>query len=309
MMSNYVVIGEDEFANQIAQELETRFIQVSPTVFPDTELKTRLSAKDLKSIRTKTPLVVMRAKRYHPNPNDCVLKTILIADTLSRYEVQDKDLLLPYMFYARQDGERLPGESNSLRKVAEMYEELGFTNLISVNSHLYGKTKTLQHFFSRTQVFDISAAQVFSEHLRLQKLQNPFIVGPGSGPEKMAIELSDFLECGYECLPKTRDPETGRVDMDPPISDLHEKDIIIYDDIASSGGTTEMAYRLAEAKGPSSISIALAHLWTTRGINRLNVLGSHELITTNSFITEHAENPFTELSLVPLIVEVLRHLT
>jgi ribose-phosphate pyrophosphokinase len=308
-MSNYVVIGEDEFANQIAQELETLFIQVSPTVFPDTELKTRLNAEALKSIRTKTPLVVLRAKSYHPNPNDCVLKTILIADTLSRYGVQDKDLLLPYMFYARQDGERLPGESNSLHKVAEMYEELGFTNLISVNSHLYGKTKTLQHFFSRTQVSDISAAQVFSEHLRLQKLQNPFIVGPGSGPEKMAIELSDFLECGYECLPKTRDPETGRVDMDPPISDLQEKDIIIYDDIASSGGTTEMAYRLAEAKGPDSISVALAHLWTMRGINRLNVLGSRELITTNSFITEHAENPFTELSLVPLIVQVLRQLT
>ena len=308
-MSNYVVIGEDEFANQIAQNLGTSFIQVSPTIFPDTELKTRLSAEALKTIKTKMPLVAIRAKRYHPNPNDCVLKTILIADTLTRYGVQDKDLLLPYMFYARQDGERLPGESNSLKKVAEIYEELGFTNLISVNSHLYGKLKTLQDFFSRIHVHDISAAKVFSGHLSSSKLENPFIVGPGSGPEKMAIELSDCLECGYECLPKTRDPITGRVDMDPPTSDLREKDIIIYDDIASSGGTTEMAYRLAEAKGPRSISIALAHLWTTRGINRLNVLGSRELITTNSFITEHAENPFTELSLVPLIVRALTQLT
>jgi ribose-phosphate pyrophosphokinase len=308
-MSNYVVIGEDEFASRIAQELATSFIQVSPTIFPDTELKTRLSAEALKTIRTKTPLVVMRAKRYHPNPNDCVLKTLLIADTLSRYGVQDKDLLLPYMFYARQDGERLPGESNSLSKVAEMYEEVGFSNLISVNSHLYGKPKTLQHFFSEIHIYDISAAKVFAQHLSSQKLQNPFIVGPGSGPEKMAIELSDCLECGYECLPKTRDPDTGRVDMDPPTSDLRDKDIIIYDDIASSGGTTEMAYRLAEAKSPRSISIALAHLWTTRGINRLNVLGSHELITTNSFITEHAENPFTELSLVPIIVRALTQLT
>ena len=84
-MSNYVVIGEDEFASRIAQELGTSFIQVSPTIFPDTELKIRLSAEALKTIRTKTPLVVMRAKRYHPNPNDCVLKTLLIADTLTRY--------------------------------------------------------------------------------------------------------------------------------------------------------------------------------------------------------------------------------
>lgn len=307
-MANYVVIGEDEFANQIAQQLETPFLHVSPTIFPDTELKTRLSADGLKMIKTKTPLVVMRAKRYHPNPNDCVLKTILIADTLTRYGVQEKDLLLPYMFYARQDGERLPGESNSLSKVAEIYEDLGFTNLITVNSHLYGKTQTLQHFFSRIHVHDITAAQVFSMHLGSQTVQQPFIVGPGSGPEKMVVELSNLLSCHYECLPKTRDPETGRVDMDPPTSDLREKDIIIYDDIASSGGTTEMAYRLAEAKGPRSISIALAHLWTTRGINRLNVLGSRELITTNSFITEHADNPFTELSLIPLLIRKLKQI-
>ena len=93
--------------------------------------------------------------------------------------------------------------------------------------------------------------------------------------------------------------------MESPTSNLRDKDVIIYDDIASSGGTTEMAFRLSENNNPKTLFIALAHLWTAQGINRLSVLGSQELITTDSFSTEYAESPFTELSIIPLLVETL----
>ncbi len=308
-MSDYVVIGEDEFAEELARELQTDFIRLTPTVFPDREVKTRISVSDIRRIGSRTALVVMRAKRYAPNPNDCVLKTILVADTLTRYGVRRKDLLLPYMFYARQDGERLPGESNSLSKIADIYEGLGFGNLITVNSHLYGKERPLQRFFRSIRVYDISAAGVFADYFRTKDLKNAFVIGPGCGPRKMAMELSGYLNCEYECLPKTRDPETGRVDMEPPKSDLRGKDIIIYDDIASSGGTTEMAYRLSEKRGPRSIFIALPHLWTAQGINRLSVLASRGLITTNSFSTERIKNPFVELSLIHLLAEHLKKIS
>ncbi len=305
-MGNYVVVGEDEFAKELAAHLHTDFLPVTSTIFPDAELKTRMHSPDLKKIEDRTALVVIRAKRYTPDPNDCVLKTVLVADTLTAYGVTRKDLLLPYMFYARQDGERLPGESNSLTKIASLLESLDFANLITINSHLYGKARSLQAFFPTLTVYDVGSAGTFARYLATKDLLAPFIVGPGRGPERMAVELSAHLHCGYECLPKTRDPETGRVDMEPPQSDLTDKDVIIYDDIASSGGTTEMAYRLSEACGPRSIQIALAHLWTTRGINRLSYLGSRELITTNSFITEQASPPFTELSIVSLAAEALK---
>lgn len=308
-MTDYVVVGEDDFSEEIAKGLQTDFIRVTPTIFPDMELKTRMDISALKRIGNRVALVIMRAKRYEPNPNDCVLKTTLVADTLDSYGVHRRDLLLPYMFYARQDGERLPGESNSLTKIANVYEDLGFKNLITVNSHLYGKKRTLQEFFKQIKVYDISAARIFADYLAAKDLKKPFIVGPGSGPEKMAVELSSYLHCEYECLPKARDSETGRVDMGRPESDFADRDVIIYDDIASSGGTTEMAYRLSETRGPRSIFIALAHLWTAQGIKRLSFLGSQELITTNSFVTEYARNPFTELSLVPLIVKHLKEIS
>lgn len=305
-MKKYMVIGEDNFSQKLANELQSEFIRVTLTVFPDREIKTRMDVSSIKKSRDKTALVVIRANRYASNPNDCVLKIILLADTLTRYGVHNKDLVLPYMFYARQDGERLRGESNSLTKIASIYEALKFMHLITINSHLYGKKKPLQKFFKSIKVFDISSASIFANYLRSKDLKNPFVIGPGRGPEKMAMELSNHLQCRFECLPKTRDPISGRVDMEPPKSDLRDKDVIIYDDIASSGGTTEMAYRLSETRFPKSILIVLAHLWTAQGINKLKILSSTELITTNSFVTEHVKNPFTELSFISLLAEQIK---
>lgn len=308
-MSNYIVIGESFFAAAIAKGLQTDFIRVTPWQFPDREIKTRLNVSTLKDIGDRTALFVIRANRFEPDPNDCLLKIILIADTLTRYGIDRKDLLLPYMFYARQDGERLPGESNTLSIIATIYENLSFNNLITVNSHLYGKKHTLQDFFKSIKIQDLSAASLFASHITTKTLENPFIIGPGSGPEKMAKELSNYLDCEYECLLKSRDPETGRVDMIPPESDLHDKDVIIYDDIASSGGTTEMAYRLSETSEPRSLTIAVPHLWTSQGITRLSVLGKLELITTNSFRTERVKKPFTELALEPMLIKCLNNIS
>ncbi|UCH02888.1 MAG: ribose-phosphate diphosphokinase [Candidatus Bathyarchaeota archaeon] len=305
-MVNYVIFGEDEFSEKLAKELQADFVQIESTRFPDRELKTRIDTSALKKVGDKTALIVIRAMRYNPNPNDCLIKTIITTDTLTKYKIRHMDLLLPYMFYARQDGERLPGESDSLTQIAKIYEELGIRNLITANSHLYGKKNPLQNFFTTVKIYDISTAKLFANYLGTKQLKNPFIISPGSGPEKMAMELSAYLNCEFECLPKTRNPETGRVDMGSPTSDLKGKDIILYDDIASSGGTTEMAYRLTEIHEPNNIFIALAHLWTTQGINRLSILSSLELMTTNSFITERVENPFTELSLTELFSEQLK---
>ena len=304
-MDNYVVIGESVFSEAIARGLKSDFIKITHRKFPDGEIKTRIDISKLKQIEDRTALIVIRANRFDPDPNDCLLKIILIAETLNKYGIDQKDLLLPYMFYARQDGERLPGESNTLGIIAALYESLSFKNLITVNSHLYGKDHHIQDFFKSIKVQDLSVTHLFASHIFAKNFKNPFIIGPGIGPEKMAKELSNYLDCEYECLPKSRDPETGRVDIAPPESDILNKDVIIYDDIASSGGTTEMAYRLSEIKNPESLTIALPHLWTSPGITRLSLLRSIELITTNSFRSEHVDRPFTELSLEPMLVKHL----
>ncbi|MDH5770982.1 MAG: hypothetical protein OEZ25_06830, partial [Candidatus Bathyarchaeota archaeon] len=65
-MTNYLVVGEDEFAEKLARELQTEFIKITTIIFPDREVKTRMNVSALRRIGSRTALVVIRAKRYAP---------------------------------------------------------------------------------------------------------------------------------------------------------------------------------------------------------------------------------------------------
>lgn len=95
--------------------------------------------------------------------------------------------------------------------------------------------------------------------------------------------------------------------MKPPKSDLKDKDVIIYDDVAAGGGTIIRAFELAKQFKPNRIFIVLSHLITKKGIERLYNLGATEIITTDSFISEEPIS-FKELSLIPLFSAYLGNL-
>ncbi len=123
----------------------------------------------------------------------------------------------------------------------------------------------------------------------------------------MIKELSELINASFECLEKERDHETQEIIMKPPKSDLKDKDVIIYDDVAASGGTIIRAFELAKQFKPNRIFIVLSHLITKKGIERLYNLGATEIITTDSFISEEPIS-FKELSLIPLFSAYLGNL-
>ncbi len=95
--------------------------------------------------------------------------------------------------------------------------------------------------------------------------------------------------------------------MKPPKTDLENKDVIIYDDVAAGGGTIERTFELAKQFKPNRIFIILSHLITKKGIERLYSLDSFEIITTDSFVSEEI-NKFKELSLISLSSNYLGNL-
>jgi ribose-phosphate pyrophosphokinase len=298
-MADYVVVGNDTLSWDLARELKTQMIEVKSIKFPDSELKPTIDRDLIVASKNKRALIVCRTDRFSPRPNDSILEIGFIASTLRRYGIEKIDLLLPYMFYCRQDREVLAGESESFADTADVLEHWNFSNIFTLNSHLYGKKPCLQDFFRKAKVHDISAASLFSAYLETRELRRPIVLGPGKGPEKMAVELAELLHCDYECLGKNRNHKTGAVSMEKPKSDLKSRDVIIYDDISASGGTIAEIFGLAKELMPKRIFLVLVHLLTHDGIERLGKLGANEIITTDSFISGQKE--FTELPILPLI--------
>jgi phosphoribosylpyrophosphate synthetase len=77
--------------------------------------------------------------------------------------------------------------------------------------------------------------------------------------------------------------------------------------VAASGGTITDAFKLVYNSKPSRIFIALPHLITKGGIERIYDLGADEIITTDSFNSEESKK-FTELTLIPLISEYVKNM-
>ena len=297
-----LVIGEDDFSRKLADSLKTDFISFDTFNFPDGELKTTIKKQD--KIKGNKVLFVLRTNRFKPSINDSLMKIYFVCNCLKQLEAKEINLFLPYMFYSRQDKQFLVGESKSLKNIAELYESLNISNIFTVNSHLYGKESPLQNYFKKIKIHDISSSKLFAGYLKTKNLEKTVVLGPGKGSAVMVKELSELLNASFECLEKERDHVTQKIVMKPPEKNLDNKDVIIYDDIAASGGTIARTFEFAKQFKPNRILIVLTHLITKKAIERLHNLNSFEIITTDSFVSEEPVK-FTELFLIPLTVKFL----
>jgi ribose-phosphate pyrophosphokinase len=300
-----VVVGEDDFSEQIAKQINAEFIKIKNITFLDSEVKLTLETEE--GIKDNKILVVFRSNRFAPNINESIIKIFFITSLLKEIGAKEINLLAPYMFYSRQDKQFLSGEIKSFSNMANLYESLGFSNIFTINSHLYGKAPDLQSFFKKIKINDLSPAKIFSEYLKTKDLKDAIIIGPGKGADRLIEELANLLHTGFEGLEKERDHKTQEIVMKPPKEDLKNRDVIIYDDVAASGGTIIPAFELAKQHNPKRIFIVLPHLITKGGIERIYDLGADEVITTDSFNSEESKK-FTELTLISLISEYVKNM-
>lgn len=300
-----VVIGEDEFSEQIAKQINSKFIKIKSNVFPDSEIKPTLEKED--SIKGSSVLLVLRSNRFKPDINNNMMKIFFVSSLLKELGANEINLFLPYMFYSRQDKQFLSGETKSFSNIATLYECLGISNIITVNSHLYGKTPPIQSFFKKIKVYDQSSVVIFADYLKSKNLKEPIVIGPGKGADKLIQELADLLDADFEGLEKERDHKTQAITMKLPKANLKNRDVIIYDDVAASGGTIVPVFELTSRCDPKRIFIGLPHLVTKKGIEKLQNLNSIELITTDTFISEEPKT-FTELTIVHLISNYIKNL-
>jgi len=303
-----LVIGKDDFSEELATRLKAELVKFEEETFADREKKSRLLLKSENQLKGKRVLLVARSNRYLPVPSDPALETLFLLKEIKALGAKKIGLLWPWALYSRQDERFRPGELLSLKSMAELLEHCGIEYFYTIHSHIYKKPVPLSKFFSsNVEVYDISPARLFVEYLKKKDLRNCIVVTPDEEGEGRVREISEPLNCDFRCLPKTRDCETRKIEIDFGDLDVRGRDVIIKDDIAASGGTIVDTYNGIKKMGPRKVYIVLDHLHTLEGIERLCGLGAEEIITTNSFVNE-TKRPkyFTELNLVPLLAEVIK---
>lgn len=277
-----------DLAARIAAELDCKVTSCEFKRFPDGELYTRI-IDDIKgeelvivqSIRTDSDLI-------------CLLQLI---DAVEEASKTNLDVVIPYLGYARQDKKFAPGEAISIRAIARSICAAGIIDTIFVvNVHNRG---VLEYFNVDTKELD--ASPLIGDYVVKKEIAHPVIIGPDEGAAELAKAVAAPYNFDYDVLEKRR-ISSEQVEIKPKELSVEGKNVIIVDDIISTGGTISEATSMLKTQKANDIYVACIHgVFVSNAIPRMLHAGVKEIIATDTI-----ESEFSKVSIAKMIADELK---
>jgi ribose-phosphate pyrophosphokinase len=181
--------------------------------------------------------------------SDSLVQLLLLIDAC---EGARSTLVIPYMGYARQDKQFHPGEPLSARAIARALSR-GVSSVMTVNVH----DRDILRFFSVPATNHSLAAEI-GTYLSGCPLHDPLILAPDDGAEYFAMEVAMVGGWDTDHLEKTR-ISGEEVKIRPRNLAVEGRDVVIVDDIISTGGTLSTAAKMLTVLGASCVYAACVH--------------------------------------------------
>ena len=279
-----IVIGGSSsvaLAQEIARELGCEFLRASTTRFPDGECYTRLD-------RDSMDEDVVIVQNTYPDGN--LVEMLLIRDAAVGMGAKKVAMVIPYFGYARQDRLFKPGEPMSARVMCGILDAI-CDKAITIDLH---KESTLDNF-SHPHI-DLKAAGPIADHFRGKGID--MVLAPDIGAAGRAKDVGDRLGVPYDHLEKTRLSGT-EVRIKPANADCRGKNILIVDDMISTGGTIIAAAAALKEVGAESVTVACTHgVFVGEALDKLTHSALKDVLSCNTL-----ESPASKISVAKIVAE------
>jgi ribose-phosphate pyrophosphokinase len=221
----------------------------------------------------------------------------LMADNALEMKTKSITVVAPYFAYARQDKRFLPGEAFSVKTIVKLLEDCGVRRIVTVNAHNPSVLKTL-----RIPIDDLSAIPLLAEYFQVQGLvENPVSLSLGKKALSVAAEADSVLKGGFDYVSTKRDVRTGNVTLEDKELRVKNRDVIVFDDIISSGGTMAKAVKLVKDQGARKVYAACVHpLLMGNSEKKILENGAEEIVGTDC-----VPSRVSKVSVAPLICKAL----
>jgi ribose-phosphate pyrophosphokinase len=182
------------------------------------------------------------------------------------------------MGYARQDRQFLSGEVITMSIVAKMLEVAGAKKIVVVDIH--SKT-ALNHF--KISKESISAIPELAKYFKKMKLKNALVVSPDMGGALRAKKFASLLNADFIALKKSRNRKTGKVRIQSSKVDVSGRDLILVDDIISTGSSIVKAAQFLKRQKCKRVFVACTHgLFVEGAEKKIKKAGVSRIISTNT---------------------------
>ncbi|MDD1729914.1 MAG: ribose-phosphate diphosphokinase [Methanospirillum sp.] len=249
-------------AGRIAEFLHKPLVDVKWTRFPDGEIYLRTG-------EISDQMVIVGSLVT----SDDLVELLLLTDVCSSATTT---LVLPYMGYARQDKQFNHGEPLSARIIARTLGS-GVTNIVTINLH----EESIIPFFG-VPVRDLSLAPDMAATIKTLTCKSPLILGPDIGAAKLAREIAEAGGWEADHLHKVR-LSGVEVRIEPKEIPVKGRDVVIVDDIISTGGTQATAASMLFEQGAASISTVCVHgVLSTGAYTHLKSAGITRIVSSDT---------------------------
>ena len=273
MLVKFAVIAgsaSNDLAKRIARRLKAPYVEAKTRVFPDGESKITFGHIPKNSI-------VLVVQSTYPPVDTNLLQALSIISQVRK--VSSKIYaIIPYMGYARQDRQFLSGEVVTMSIIARMIQAAGAKKVVAVDIH--SKT-ALNHF--KIPKENVSAIPELAKYFKKMKLKNALVVSPDMGGSLRAKKFASLLNIGFIALKKSRNRNTGKVLIQSSKVDVRGKDLILVDDIISTGGSIIKAAQFLKRQKCKRVFVACTHgLFVEGAEKKIKKAGVSRIISTNT---------------------------
>lgn len=282
--------ASEQLAFNIAKRLNIKFIKPELRIFADGESKI-----NLESVENNQCIII---QSLYPPIDRHIIQLLMMIQKCRRDKALKTIVVIPYMAYARQDKAFLEGEVISISILAEIIECFGVSRVITVDIH---SQSSLSYFGNIIK--NISAIPVLAEYtLQNVFLNNVLIISPDFGGLKRAQKFGEIIQREVTFLKKTRDRLTGMVSIEDVLDfKVKNKDVILVDDMISTGNSIIKACEVLRKNGAERIFVICSHaLLLDKALDKIIQAGATEIISTNSI-----PNSCSKVDLSKIISEVI----
>ncbi len=236
--------------------------------------------------------------------NDHLMEVLIMVDAIKRASARRITTVIPYFGYSRQDRKDEGRVPITAKLAANLLQAAGVDRVVAMDLH----AAQIQGFFD-IPVDHLYASRVFTKYARKLELgPNLVVASPDAGGMKMAWGYTKRLDAFLAVIEKRR-VSGEAVEVGFVIGDVKDKNVIIVDDIISTGGSVAAAASLLKEKGARNVYVMATHaVFCGRAVEKLRDAPLTEIIVTDTIPVSAPIDRLRVLSVAELLGEALHRI-
>lgn len=222
---------------------------------------------------------VILLHRLYPNQHTNIFRLFQLLKVMNGIGAK-LTAVAPYFPYARQDETVRQGEALSAQMLCRMMANAGLEKLITFDCHFIsgpGETE-----FESLRIENRTMAPELLSYVK-PKLRDPLLVSTGGGSAYMVKEEGGLSLRKVHGDYVIEEAAFRRETAEKLNFDVSGKDVMIIDDLISSGSTMAAAARACKAGGARRIVCAAVHgLLVGNAFDRIRAAGAGEVVVTDT---------------------------